>query len=379
MVNGGKWDEMNILHINSYYNGGLFYKNLFDQQIKDGINIKVYVPVPKNRKLLGDDFGGYTLVRPAFYHFERYFFRMKSVHIYSDLIGTVNIKAFDLIHAHTLFTNGYIAYKLKKKYGIPYLVTVRNTDINIFFKKMKFLRPLGINILKEADRISFLSSAYLEKTINTYVPVELKASMIKKSVIIGNGIDPFWLEHQGTVKSYDMEETMHLLAVGNISRNKNIDTTLKALDLLISNGFKVHLHAVGKIKDEELLMQIDNHPNATYHAFMKKEELLNLYKKSHIFVLPSHQETFGNVYPEALSQGLPIIYTLNQGFHKQFEEGSVGYGVDSNSPQDICEKIMKISKDYKKFSERALNGAEKYHWGEIVRLYQKGYEEIIND
>lgn len=368
---------MNILHINSYFNGGLFYKNLYDQQIKDGMNIKVYVPVPKNRKLLGNDFGEYTLIRPAFYHVERYFFQMKSAHIYSDLVDAVDIQNFDLIHAHTLFTNGYVAYKLKKKYGIPYMVTVRNTDINTFFRKMKFLRPLGVNILKEADRISFLSSAYLDQTIDTYVPEEHKASLIEKSVIIGNGIDPFWLEQPGTVKHYSKGETLHLVAVGNISRNKNIDTTLKVLDHLICNGIKAHLHAVGKVKDDELLKQIEDHSHATYYPFMKKDDLLHLYRESHIFVLPSHQETFGNVYPEALSQGLPIIYTLNQGFHKQFEEGTVGYGVDSNSPEDIYEKIINICKDYEGFSSRAINGAKKYDWGKIAESYRSSYEKIL--
>lgn len=40
--------------------------------------------------------------------------------------------------------------------------------------------------------------------------------------------------------------------------------------------------------------------------------------------MPSHKETFGLVYAEAMSQGLPIIYTKNQGFDGQFPDGYVG-------------------------------------------------------
>ena len=40
------------------------------------------------------------------------------------------------------------------------------------------------------------------------------------------------------------------------------------------------------------------------------------------FCLPSHAETFGLVYVEAMSQGLPIIYE-GQGFDKQFQDGEV--------------------------------------------------------
>ena len=39
---------------------------------------------------------------------------------------------YSLIHAHSLFSNGYIAMRIKQDYGIPYIVAVRNTDVNTF-------------------------------------------------------------------------------------------------------------------------------------------------------------------------------------------------------------------------------------------------------
>lgn len=364
---------MKILHINSYYNGGFFYKNLYDEQVKSGLDIKVYVPVPKNRALLSSEFGEYSLISPSFFHAERYFFHLKSAHIFKDIDSRLSVSDYDLVHAHTLFTNGYIAYKLKKKYGIPYVVTVRNTDINTFFKKMKHLRYLGVRIMEEASHITFLSPSYQQHTLKTYVPEPKRAAIRAKSTVIGNGLDPYWSDHTAEQKTYTSEETLHLLQVGNISRNKNIGATLDVIDLMKKDGINVHLHAVGKVKDEELLNRIINHTDATYYSYMDKENLLKLYKKCHIFVLPSHQESFGNVYPEALSQGLPVIYTLHQGFHHQFDEGEVGYGVDSNSPEDIKNKIELILNGYNEFSSNALNGAEKFDWRRISELYQEVY------
>jgi glycosyltransferase involved in cell wall biosynthesis len=60
---------------------------------------------------------------------------------------------------------------------------------------------------------------------------------------------------------------------------------------------------------------------------MPKEKLLNNYRNSDIFIMPSYNETFGLVYIEAMSQGLPIIYTQNEGVDGYFKEGSVGYSV----------------------------------------------------
>ena len=46
--------------------------------------------------------------------------------------------------------------------------------------------------------------------------------------------------------------------------------------------------------------------------------------------MPSRYETFGLVYGEAMSQGLPIIYSKGQGVDGYFKEGTVGYGVVSD-------------------------------------------------
>ena len=38
-----------------------------------------------------------------------------------------------------------------------------------------------------------------------------------------------------------------------------------------------------------------------------------IYRENDIYVMPSIIETFGLVYAEAMSQGLPVIYTRGQG------------------------------------------------------------------
>ena len=81
---------------------------------------------------------------------------------------------------------------------------------------------------------------------------------------------------------------------------------------------------------------------------MHKDELLKEYRLNDIFVMPSKTETFGLVYAEAMSQGMPIIYTKNQGFDGQFCEGYVGYHVKYNDYRYIAKKISRIYSEYKK-------------------------------
>ena len=64
--------------------------------------------------------------------------------------------------------------KLKEKYGIPYIVAVRNTDVNIFFKQMIHLRKLGVQILKKQKKLFFYRNLIEMKLLENYVPENLR-------------------------------------------------------------------------------------------------------------------------------------------------------------------------------------------------------------
>lgn len=129
---------MKILHINSYYNGSVFYKKFYDHQVENNIDIDVYVPVSSSYVEPSFDYGVYTKVSKNHHKFDRYFFYLKHYKIYKDINRKYNMSNYSILHAHSLFSNGYIAMKLKEEYGVPYIVAVRNTDVNIFFKKVFF-------------------------------------------------------------------------------------------------------------------------------------------------------------------------------------------------------------------------------------------------
>ena len=68
--------------------------------------------------------------------------------------------------------------------------------------------------------------------------------------------------------------------------------------------------------------------------------MIPFYKSAHIFVMPSLTETFGIVFIEALSQGLPLIYTKGQGIDGYFPQGFVGYAYN---PLDVVNGLLKVS------------------------------------
>ncbi|MCM1113853.1 MAG: glycosyltransferase family 4 protein, partial [Muribaculum sp.] len=95
-----------------------------------------------------------------------------------------------------------------------------------------------------------------------------------------------------------------------------------------------------------------------------------------LFVMPSRTETFGLVYAEAISQGLPVLYTRGQGFDGQFTEGVVGYAVDADNPGEIAERIADAAEHLAELSGNGLRLAERFCWREICERYRDLYEEI---
>ena len=315
---------MKVLHINSYFSVSKFYKSLYDKQRESGLDLEVYVPVAAGYDAQGRVFGDYATLSRTHGKYDRIIFHIKHNKTYKDIIGKYEIGKFSVAHAHSLFSNGYIALKLKKNFGIPYVVAVRNTDVNVFFKQMRHMRRLGVEILEEAEKVIFLSKSYRDSVMEKYVPKRIRKEIMDKSEIMPNGIDDFWFENRGTPKEISEPKKLRLVYAGVIDRNKNLDATVKAINILQSKGYDVQFTVVGRIEDKKIHGRISSLPYVKYIEPQPKEELIKIYRSSDIFVMPSVTETFGLVYAEAMSQGLPVIYTKGQGFDGQFEEGEGG-------------------------------------------------------
>lgn len=366
---------MKVLHINSYFNGSKFYKNLYDKQIEKRIDIDVFVPT--NKDIKNGDFGEYTLLSKNHNKLDRLFFYAKHKKVLRDINTRYKIEEYSVLHAHSLFSNGYIAYRLFQQYGIPYIVAVRNTDINIFFKKMLHLKKIGIEILKNADKIIFISPSYKEYTISTYIPDVLREKIQDKSIVIPNGVDPFFLGNKNSPKKLKNNNNLNILTVGVVNKNKNQLTICKVIEQLDNLGINVRYTLIGSIKDKQLLKKITRYKFVNYISHLDKEELVSEYRRADIFIMASITETFGLTYVEAMSQGLPIIYTEDQGFDGQFKDGTVGYSVNPFNIMQIKGKLLDTIENYEILSKNCIELCGNYDWNSITDDYLNIYNQLL--
>ena len=367
---------MKIFHINTNFINNALHQNMTEALNVHGIESTVAVPTCDYKNTVIEP-KSYVSICECFSKFDRVWYGNKQRKIFSYIDSHFNMSDYDAIHAYTLFTDGNVAYRLKKKYGIPYVVAVRNTDVNTFFKYMIHLRKRGIEILKNASAVFFLSKAYEIIMFDKYIPQKYAEEIRAKSYVIPNGLDPFWLANIPEESKNTPDKKIKICFAGKIDNNKNCELTADACKKLISEGYDVEYTVIGKLIDESLKAVIDKNEFITHIPFLKKEELVNYYRRSDIFVMPSFKESFGMVYAEAMSQGLPVIYTKGQGFDGQFEEGVVGYRVDSSSSDDIVMAIKNILSDYENKSKRCIKNAASFDWNKISEKYKEIYNDKI--
>lgn len=367
---------MRILHINCNYILSNLHQTMIENLKKHDIQSDVFVPTyDANRSIV--DVGSYVRVVECFKKWDRLFYYKKQDKIIKAICQTYSCDQYECIHAYTLFSDGNVAMNLSEMYGIPYVVAIRNTDVNDFFRLMPHLRKRGIEIMRKASAVFFLSNAYLDQVLKKYIPPKFHDEVLQKTYVIPNGIDDFWLNNSVVQdKSIDIKSGVKLIYAGRIEKNKNIPTTQKAMSLLSDRGINTTLTVVGKVEDKKEYLKIIKDKRTSYLPAMPKEKLIDEYKKADIFVMPSFTESFGLVYAEAMSQGLPVVYTEGQGFDNQFEEGTVGFHVSSNDPKSVADGIEKVINSFDAIREEIAVKAKKFNWDDVAKRYVEIYQKI---
>ncbi len=386
---------MSILHISSYFSRSKLYLNLVKGISEKGFRQQVYIPCrsPHDMDKNKDD----TLPNTSFFYdlvlkkWHRIFYHNKISTVYKSMSRMVDIQNVDLVHAHCLFSDGGLAYRLKREKGIPYIVAVRGTDINAFFRRMIHLRKHGVAILRGADAIIFINEDNKREVFSTYLPTQYHDEIEAKCHIIPNGIDDYWHQHAATPKSLKTKE-LNLLYVGNFSPNKNIPLLIRAVWLYASQNPKsaVNLTLIGGggldwtgegdkgIKETLEQCDLPNFSIQKRGVENNKDQLRKAYSDADIYIMVSKRETFGLSYIEALSQATPIIYTKGQGVSSFFQQLEVGYATQINLYENIADAITGVVAQYPQLSNNAIVRFKEFKWDRIVEKYTTIYQSIKN-
>jgi glycosyltransferase involved in cell wall biosynthesis/predicted metal-dependent phosphoesterase TrpH len=180
---------------------------------------------------------------------------------------------------------------------------------------------------------------------------------------------------------YQIKETIKLLYVGRVSKEKNLHLLVDVFKKLIQTDKNVHLVTVG---DGPYLDEMKEHLQGTpctFTGYLEGDALSFVYASSDIFVFPSTTDTFGNVVLEAQASGIPVIVTDKGGPHENILSNRTGWIVKADDPKDLLESlqrmilnphlIRKMGKSARDYMEsRSFDGAFIETW----KMYREGYD-----
>lgn len=369
---------MKVLHICNDYCYTKVHAELYSELDRLGVEQVIYT-YPLDAKNAGANcFGGSQtkfIYSDAHKHFHKYFYNKKIHDIVKDVGQRVDISQIDCIHATTLFSDGGVAYALHKKYGTPYVVAVRNTDVNEYMSVAFHTWLLGRKVIENAQKLVFISPSIYNHFCQRRFFRDIATKSETKTVICPNGINTYWLEHITTEPTAKPHE---ILYIGRFDANKNVLRLIDAFLALRKELPDIHFTIVGErgIQENEIMMKAEAHKDAiTYLGpIYDREKLRCIMRQCGVFAMTSIYETFGLVYVEALSQGLPILFTKGQGVDGFFSK-DIGVAVNPKDIDDIKNGLRELIMNHENYQGfKKLNFCQ-FKWENIAKIYQ---EFILN-
>ncbi|MCD9023654.1 glycosyltransferase [Cohnella sp. NL03-T5] len=222
--------------------------------------------------------------------------------ISSVLMDWIDIKKYQVIHAHNLFPDGVIAYLLYKRYDIPYVITLHDVDKFNRFPKRGWQRKISRLIIDHADRV-FVVSNRVRDNILPYVENE-------RIQVLYN---TFWTEE----RAQNLPKAKNIVTIASLIERKGIHVLLEAFYRVTAKHEDYHLTIIGNGSQLEPLKSLTRKFNlenkVTFTGTLAHQEAMDKLSRASVFCLPSWNEAFGVVYAEAMSYGIPIIGCKGEG------------------------------------------------------------------
>ncbi len=279
----------------------------------------------------------------------------------------------DLIHAHVSYPGGYVAMHLSKKYKIPYIITERMGPFPLkdFMKKDGTLKKIIKEPLMNANKVIAISTTLGER---------IQSFGIQKIDVLRNFIDEHFFNVPDANQPKQSKTTFFFL--GLLSKEKGLYDLLDAIALLPSDIPPIQFWIAGYGDSEpfkKYAQKLNIMDKLTWLGKLTREQARNTMQQCDVFVLPSHHESFGTVYIEALACGKPIIAANNGGALDIVCELN-GFFVPIQDSQTLSEGIFYMIKNPQAFfsPEIRRDFEENFSASAIVPLLMNMYQEVIN-
>lgn len=301
-------------------------------------------------------------------------------YLYSD--------SFDIVHSHSY--RGFLsesAYRICKLRNKPFILHNHGTFIGYksIVDKSRWLPYIVY------DQITRKKAAFDADAIVVSTAEEKKEAIdfginSEKVRIIPMGIDTDM--YNPTPQSPTDEFT--ILFVGRLSRNRNVEQTIKAVSRL-SGDFELRIvgdeakssqsSASGYIEElKQMIKKEGIEDQVTFTGAKYKEDLKEEYSSADVFVYTSLYENLGQTILEAAAAGLPIVSTPVGIAPDIVSDGDTGYLVPIGDSRATAQSLINMRNgNTREMGKQIRELVEtQYDWDIISNEYIKLYKDVLD-
>ena len=254
---------------------------------------------------------------------------------------------FELIHAHTSYTDGTAGRRLANKLKVPLVIT-EHTGPFTTLTRTRYLRRMTQKALNTADKVISVSSALLS---DIRQQIKLKASV--DTQVIANLVDTDMFCEQPMQHG----ELIHLLWVGHFVPVKRVPLLLEAFAAAFQEEPRLRLRMAGSgdgLEDAKALVNsLELEKIVEFSGRASRAQLVDYYRECDFLVISSESETFGVVAIEAMSCGRPVLTTRCGGPAEIVSHPQLG-NVVGMSVSELTQGILVMARQRRTFNSKVI-------------------------
>ncbi|MDE7131852.1 MAG: glycosyltransferase family 4 protein [Lachnospiraceae bacterium] len=286
-------------------------------------------------------------------------------------------KHIDIIQFYFSVPTGILKYGIHKK--IPYVISLRGMDIPGFrndkYKLLsKLTRSINYSVVKSAVAVTSLSAA-AGKYFTEFAP-DIRLDIIPNAV-------EYEMYH---VKKDYAKQISKFVAVSRLTGFKNLDLMIQAFVKIHENYPSVILDIYGEGRERENLEQLIKLCQAESFIKLKgyanRQKLVEVLPEYDVFSLMSIGDSFGIVFIEAMSVGLPVICAKAGGPEEIVLDHETGMFAKPNDLEDTVQVIEFCIQNPELMEEMGKKGRKRveecYSVVGVAKKHIDLYERCLN-
>jgi len=291
---------------------------------------------------------------------------------------------FDVINSHSAHLSTSYALGLKRKFGVPVVVTCHGHDI-----QRDPATGYGLRLNPKDDRLirRNLESADLAVSISGSVYEDLVDVIpADKIVSIPNGIEVGggdlsqapWLR-----KSVGGDEDIIVISVGRNVPKKSFDVGLRAFGASLTQVPNMRYVHIGRDSEPLESLAVELGVSGRFHALgeQPRDRVLQAYTEGDIFFSPAAVEAFPIVTLEAMAAGLPSVVSDGPGNRDAVVDGQTAIVAPVGDFNLLAEGLIDMASDEDRrrdYGQHALRAIRRYAWPRVADEYIQAFARVTD-